>query len=382
MKRREILVRSPIRRRCAALAALSAGILITVGCGQAVTDKQASDTEELFFQPATVQGPDPFTESTAVAPTGPSVRPRAVAGSDDTARAVRSLPGSTPGLYGGAQSLSSCDVERQVRLLTEDRAKARAFARGAGIGQASVPTFLRGLTPVVLQADTRMTNGGYRSGSVTSFQSVLQAGTAVMVDDHGMPRVRCACGNPLRPAVAAQDGVVGRGRQWPGYRPDRVVVIKRTARVVDSLIIVDVVNNTWVERRTGTYGDEDGPPGVMPPYSPDADITDPNMVQPSEPPAPEDSQQASADETATAPEAESVPPSDSASDPNEAPVSPDAPFEVPSDEISPDLPPGDETEPVPPGDGGGTTPGDQLSPPMPDAEQTSIELIGPDTPQG
>jgi hypothetical protein len=37
-------------------------------------------------------------------------------------------------------------------------------------------------------------NHGYRDGTVTTINSVLQAGTAVLVDDYGVAAVRCDCG--------------------------------------------------------------------------------------------------------------------------------------------------------------------------------------------
>ncbi|PZT71125.1 hypothetical protein DN402_02310 [Streptomyces sp. SW4] len=49
----------------------------------------------------------------------------------------------------------------------------------------------------MLRADTRVTGHGLRGGRPVGGQAVLQAGTAVLVDDRGVPRVRCAGGNPL-----------------------------------------------------------------------------------------------------------------------------------------------------------------------------------------
>jgi hypothetical protein len=354
-RRQEIAVRSPIRRRHVTLAVLSAGLLLTAGCDGSVSGKETSGVEELFLQTAAARGPDPFTESTAVAAPKPSVRlpsPGATAGSR---RSARVLPGSTPGLYGGAQALSSCDVERQVRLLAEDGRKSRAFAQGADIGRMSVPSFLRGLTPVVLRADIRMTGHGYRDGSATSFQALLQAGTGVMVDGHGMPRVRCVCGNPLGQAVPAQGGVVQRGHGWPGYRPDRVVVIRRVPQAVSSLVIVNIPDNTWLERRTGTHGDGDQPPGSLPPYGPDADITDPDAVQPPGPTAP------------ASPRPVPSEPSPGPPDPSDVPSLP-VESGTPSGRTTPDLPP-EESDLYPPGD--------ELYSPTP--EQTSVELVGPGT---
>lgn len=227
-------MRSPHRRRYVTLAVLSAGILITAGCGGDEGGEDVASAEELLLQPAADPGPDPFTRSTVspdalMSPAVRSPSPDARGGASGTVRTPRALPGSTPGLYGGT-SAASCEVERQTRLLTQDRAKARAFAEGAGVTQASVPDFLRGLTPVVLRPDIRVTSHGYREGSAAAFQSVLQAGTAVMVDNRGVPRVRCADGSPLSPPIAAKGSVRYRGAQWKGYQPERVVVINRSPR--------------------------------------------------------------------------------------------------------------------------------------------------------
>ncbi|GGT72507.1 DUF6777 domain-containing protein [Streptomyces lateritius] len=267
-------MRSPTRRSRrphvgarAALTALAAALLVA-GCS---SDDGGGDggttaaSQEVFLQPVAAQGPDPFTESTAKAGAPPATTPPS---GTATAATNHEVTGSTPGLYGGTHSATSCDVERQVALLTADAPKARAFADGAGIPEADLADWLRGLTPVVLRADTRVTNHGYSGGRATAYQSVLQAGTAVLVDRYGAPRVRCACGNPLRSPSAGR-GAAQSGKPWSGYHPDRVVVIRPTATVVNSLVIVDVVDHTWIERRTGTDGDQDRKPAVDPPCDPD-----------------------------------------------------------------------------------------------------------------
>lgn len=249
----------PIPRRFTlAAVVMSFGVLVAA-CGGDSGGNSASDQKELFLQPVAASGPDPFTESTAKAakPLTPSQPPsNAPSSPTATVQAVRAVSGSTPGLYGGTQSVASCDVEQQIRFFNADRVKARAFSETAGVNPDDLPSFLRGLTPVVLRADTRVTNHGFKDGHATAFQSVLQAGTAVLVDDHGSPRVRCACGNPLKPPVATQ-GAASRGQSWPGYQPQRTVVINRTTTVINSLIIVNVINNTWIERPTGDNGTRD-----------------------------------------------------------------------------------------------------------------------------
>jgi hypothetical protein len=234
--------------------ALSAALLVA-GCG-GDGDKDTKPNGELFLQPVAAQGPDPFTDSTATLTATPSPvtrtsEPDRSEPDRSGSSAVRSVSGGTPGLYGGTQLVGSCDVDRQIDQLTRDQGKARAFAHVAGISQASIPDYLRGLAPVVLRADTRVTGHGYVAGRVTGYQAVLQAGTAVLVDNRGVPRVRCACGNPLRPAVAMQGSPGTRGRPWAGYRHAQVIVVAPTAQVITNITIINVVNNTWIERRIG-----------------------------------------------------------------------------------------------------------------------------------
>jgi hypothetical protein len=276
-------VRSPIRRWYGLVAALSVGLLVA-GCGG---DSSAADSKEVFLQSVAAPGPDPYTASTATTGGAPTQPPPESTGAPSTPPPAQMLPtysGSTPGLYGGTQSRASCDVERQIRFLTGDPAKTRAFAQGAEIDRRDIPSYLRGLTPVVLRADTRVTGHGYRNGSVTGYQAVLQAGTGVLVDEYGAPRVRCACGNPLKPPVAVEGTVVPKGRPWSGYHPERVIVIKPTAQVINNLVIVNSVDdNTWIERRTGTEGEEDRTPGVLPPVHPDDVFTHPPGTSPRDP---------------------------------------------------------------------------------------------------
>ncbi|MFD9356890.1 DUF6777 domain-containing protein [Streptomyces sp. NPDC060031] len=253
--------------------------LFAAACGATGDDGQtkgpAAETQELHLQPVAAAGPDPFTPSSATRESAPVQPPLPNA----TGQGIRTVNAATPGLYGGTHRLGSCDVEQQVRALTDDDAKARAFAEASNVEQGKIPDFLRGLTPVVLRADTRVTNHGFSGGRANSFQSVLQAGTAVLVDGHGMPRVRCACGNPLLAPRAAKGSPVQKGDTWSGYHPNQVVVIEPTIQVINNLVIVNVADNTWIERKSGDDGAQDRTPRVPPPYDPTDGI-------PSGPPAP------------------------------------------------------------------------------------------------
>ncbi|MFE4627461.1 DUF6777 domain-containing protein [Streptomyces mirabilis] len=208
---------------------------------------------ELFLQAANRPGPDPFTESTARDSSTTPVTPAANA--PESANVTRGVSGSTPGLYGGAHNTASCDVEKQVKALQAEPAKNKAFASVEGVQPSAVPAYLRSLTPVQLRMDTRVTNHGYRGGAATDYQAVLQTGTAVLVDGHGVPRVRCACGNPLTPAVAQRTVPRRTGDTWASYRSQNVVVVLPATTTIDVFVIYDPHLDEWVGRHRG---DSDG----------------------------------------------------------------------------------------------------------------------------
>ncbi|MET9730988.1 DUF6777 domain-containing protein [Streptomyces sp. NPDC006458] len=319
-------MRSPIRTLVTAIALLAA--LVVAGCAGADTEPGRAAGGEVFLQPVAAQGPDPFTDSTA----DPTAKPAPVTptprGSEALAR-PRLVSGATAGLYGGAEGVGSCDVRRQIGHLTADPAKARAFADVEGIGAQAVPGYLRGLTPVQLRADTRVTNHGWREGRTTVFQSVLQSGTAVLVDTRGVPRVRCACGNPLLPPTGTSGPESTTGTAWSGYRPAEVVVVTPAPKVITHITIIDIVHRTWIERRCGQDARHDRP--VAPP----AWVTRP--PSPSEPDSP--SASSSAPGTGTPSTGTSTPrpwppgrPSPDTSSPDTS--SPSAPDQDPRDQNS------------------------------------------------
>ncbi|MFE9852689.1 DUF6777 domain-containing protein [Streptomyces sp. NPDC005576] len=258
-------MRSSRRLPYALSAVVSVAALSAAGCSGAPRDgagRPAATTvgHEVVLQPAGARGPAPFTRSTAgVVPGGEEVQPLPAGGAPAGAPAVHTVSGDAAGLYGGVRNTPSCDVGAQADLLTEDSGRARAFARVADIEAVQIPGYLRALTPVVLRADVRVTDHGFAAGAPTSFQTVLQSGTAVMVDSRGLPRVRCASGNPLAPAAPLTGRVADRGERWAGYAPERVLDVRPSARVLESLVIADLVEGTWIERPSGESAEDTNP---------------------------------------------------------------------------------------------------------------------------
>ncbi|MEU7028322.1 DUF6777 domain-containing protein [Streptomyces sp. NPDC046275] len=247
------------------MASLTAVVVAAVALIVVLTQRDGGDKSnqgggsgggEVFLQNTSASGPDPFTRSTARADNATVSPPALPSPSGGDANATRSVQGSTPGLYGGTHRTAACDVEQQIRFLSDEPAKNAAFASVVGVPANQVPGFLRSLTSVQLRVDTRVTNHGFSGGRAAPFQSVLQAGTAVLVDDHGVPRVRCACGNPLTPPVA-QKSPKPVGQAWPGYRTSNVVYVRPSVTVINVFVIYDPDTDKWIARRSGDTGKHD-----------------------------------------------------------------------------------------------------------------------------
>ncbi len=276
---------------------------------------------EVFLQAADKSGPDPFTESTAKDSSAPPAAPPTVTDTA-TANVVRRVDGGAAGLYGGTRKVASCDVEKQIRVLGTAPAKNGAFASVLGLEPAGVPAYLRSLTPVQLRMDTRVTNHGYRDSAATSYQAVLQTGTAVLVDDRGRPRVRCACGNPLTDPVRQQSATRTTGDKWASYRTSNVVYVAPAVTVVNIFVVYDPDHRDWFRRHPGDTGGKDrktDPPVEQP--SPSVSSPSASPSESSTTPSPESSEP-------TSPAPGLVPPSSPVpcvSSPPASPASPAAP---------------------------------------------------------
>lgn len=209
----------------------------------------------VVLQAATDPGVDSFVPVVSSRPVGVALPPSGTVGqvtatvdADSGVRVVsgtadRLYAGSTPGheeLYGGSGSLSACDAGAIAAFLAAHPEKAAAWAGVRGIGADAIPGYVGSLTPVVLVHDTVVTNHGFAGGVATSFGSVLQAGTGVLVDATGLPVVRCACGNPLSAAPRFDLRVADvQGTRWDGYDPDAAVTVVPGSAVAQ-LVVVDV----------------------------------------------------------------------------------------------------------------------------------------------
>jgi hypothetical protein len=222
------------------------GVVIAVVAATSGDDEAAAAEVEL--EPISSSGENPFM--TSVGTDEPDVTPPPDTGG--------TFAGNTAGLYGGTLNNSSCDAAQLVTFLQQNPSKAEAWADVLGITTVSISTYVDSLTPVVLRSDVSVTNHGYANGRATTIPAILQAGTAVLVDQYGFPVVKCYCGNPLtRPRVYVDP--MYHGTPWRGFTPTSITIIQKTTVIIDTFVLVDPRTGESFRRPAGTDGTQDQP---------------------------------------------------------------------------------------------------------------------------
>ncbi|MFF1903721.1 DUF6777 domain-containing protein [Kitasatospora sp. NPDC058218] len=286
----------------AVVAVVATVLIVSSNSGGGPASDAIPAANEVALQSPGDSGPAPFTQSvettavsapapTSAAPAKPTGTTKTTAPGQPTGTTapaspagIHSVQGSSAGLYAGAMSKPACDKEQLVSM-TSTGDSGRAWASAQGIEQSSTPGYIRSLTSVYLRVDTRVTNHGYKGGVAVAYQSVLQAGTSVLVDAQGVPRVRCGCGNPLKPPALVSDAKY-TGKSWTGFQPSSLVIVAPAPKPVTAFVLVNISTGGWFARLTGQITVEDRPvqpprelaPGIppaapMPPVSPSASVS-------------------------------------------------------------------------------------------------------------
>ena len=236
------------------LAVILAGAL-----GIALTESStpAANASEVFLQPTNAQGQHPFTPNVGTDASVPSTASGALTPTSGTSLA--SYSGNSVGLYGGTLDQSSCNPQRMITYLEANPSKASAWAAAEGISVNQISTYIGGLTPMTLRYDTRVTNHGYVNGQANAIPEILQAGQAVLVDSHGVPRARCYCGNPLTPPVAVTGSPHYVGPQWSSFSPTTTIVVQQSTTTINNFTLINNSTGQAFSRPVGTTGTSDTP---------------------------------------------------------------------------------------------------------------------------
>jgi hypothetical protein len=219
---------------CSRWTGLLALVLFVAACGSSHSSSGVKGGSEVSAQAVSTAGSNPFTASVGKDSAG--IKPPA--GVSSSSGGPATYVANLPGLYGGTRNISTCDANQLVNFLEQNPAKASAWAGVLGIQPSQIRSYVSGLTSVILRTDTRVTNHGYADGHVTTLQSVLEAGTAVFVDQYGRPTVKCYCGNPLTPP-ALYASPTYTGTLWPGFSTTSITIIQRSTTIIKQFVLYD-----------------------------------------------------------------------------------------------------------------------------------------------
>ncbi len=228
------------------------GVVILTGVAAPLALSGSAGSAEVLLEPMESVGPNPFLELVTNPTRVEKFRPPAAR---KTEAALIGISGDTAGLYGGSLNEGVCDRDQIAKFLAQNPAKAAAWAKVHKIKPADIPKFLATLTPVQLRTDTKVTNHGFESGEATSRQTVLQAGTSVLVDRQGVPRVRCFCGNPLIAPELSNDPRY-TGTKWADFDGEEVFSIT-PGKDSATFVLHDAQTGQTFVRPAGTNGEAD-----------------------------------------------------------------------------------------------------------------------------
>lgn len=210
----------------------------------------------------------------------PQIPTRVPPGSDLPDSGAAGASGDLAGLYGGSSDRPLCDRTRLVDNLERDPRRAAAWSQALGIDD--VRGYVGTLTPVLLREDTRVSRYGFDDGRADARDAVLEAGTIVLIDDHGVPKVRCAHGSPLA-APTSRTPVDPRMVPWPGFAADRVRTVRPALEPMSAVTVVDLSSG---ELTTLPLGSGPRPVSRAPAPSPAAPSPTPAPVLAEDPPGP------------------------------------------------------------------------------------------------
>jgi len=165
------------------------------------------------------------------------------------------------GLYGGTEE-NTCDPERLISFLYANPDLLEAWAGVQGIPVSQVAEYIRSLEVRVLAEPVNVLNHGFDFDTSAPYEidTVLDAGTAVLVDENGDIRTRCYCGNPIKPKPpvhmpprcivygAFVSVVPGGGDRRDGAPTDVLLTGRQTT----------IAGATWLEVTWGTGDAETG----------------------------------------------------------------------------------------------------------------------------
>ncbi|MEU8897056.1 DUF6777 domain-containing protein [Nocardia sp. NPDC048505] len=224
---------------------------------------------EILLEPSGLQGANPFMPTPPAVHRPDGAQPVVELPSSTGSAAARPYSGDLPGLYSAprGQVLTDRDEIAEFYATHPDEARTAAgvlsadtaltWSGGKHLSGSDLVRYLRELTPALLRVDLRVTNHALVAGRAVAQQSILQAGTAILVDQRGTPRFRSLGGSPLTLPTALPNAPDFAGEPWPGFDVERVCAVSPSAAALSRLVLIDSGTGLPFERAVGSVGGED-----------------------------------------------------------------------------------------------------------------------------
>ena len=221
---------------------------------------------EVFLLALDDPGDAPFTDSVAAEPSdmllafasaGPADIGADSDTNDDGDTVITATAGTDDGLFAGERGVEACRPDDLVMQLTDDSDTGAAWADVHDITPDDIAPFVDGLTAINLSSDARVTDHDIADGVATARQTVLQIGTAVLIDEFGLPRVRCASGSPLLLPEAVEGTTSYVGGSWDTFAPEDITVVVAAPEPVTEFVLADVGGGEPIVRPVGSTGASD-----------------------------------------------------------------------------------------------------------------------------
>lgn len=242
------------KRRSLVIATVTVGALLLVSLGGLGWLLFKPSNHEVVLQPAGFVTENPFAADPFAGAPDPKLATPAqeIAKVPNAPMNTQSTTATDVAIYGGSGSHTVCDAAKFLQFMEKNPTQAKAWVdalnadsqlnwpKGA-LTVADIPAYVQTLAPVVLMTDTLVTNHDFVNGKPVAYISVLQAGTAVLADMWGVPRLQCYCGNPLT-LPPGMTNVTYTGKSWTGFDPGNVTRLQPPAKPVDQLTVQDLNN--------------------------------------------------------------------------------------------------------------------------------------------
>jgi hypothetical protein len=233
--------------RLTTIAALLAAI---AGCGDASTEAKGEvpPADEVALEVVLLPADEP-----GQAPFGPSFGESLAASVDrgtpgdaiGRSLSVEPVDGDEPGLYGRVDRQAPCDLQGLIDLYAASPTLTEVVAAVLDVSAIQLSSFLRSYVAVATTRDTFVIDHHLVDGAAVRSPAVLEAGTTVLIDDRGLPRLRCASASPLTQPRADEVAGIGDadrvGEPWTGFDPGRIVVVARAPEQISALDLAALV---------------------------------------------------------------------------------------------------------------------------------------------